>query len=146
MGGVVKVECRNCGNCHLNCDASCNPGLCRDCGAQMIKTKVQDENNIKSNSGSGRKHDSDKLRMDLIPPEVIEELGKVLTYGAMKYEPNNWQKVESYRYKAALLRHYTAWCKGEECDQESKLKHLSHMLCNVAFLLWIEMNQEKSKK
>jgi len=93
----------------------------------------------------GKKFDGDKLRMDLIPPEVIEEIGKVLTYGAKKYGDNNWQNVEAYRYKAALMRHYINWCKGEECDDESGLKHLSHMLTNVAFLLWKEIH-DKGKK
>ena len=56
---------------------------------------------------------------------------------------NNWQQVEDYRYEAALIRHYVDWKKGEECDQESKLKHLSHMLTNIAFLLYKEIKEEK---
>jgi len=91
---------------------------------------------------TGRKFDNDKLRMDLIPPEAIEELAKVLTYGANKYEAHNWMGVESHRYIAALMRHINAWRKGEECDQESGLKHLSHALCNITFLLWKEINNE----
>lgn len=84
---------------------------------------------------TGKKLDSGKLRMDLIPPVAIKELARVLTYGAEKYGPNNWHNVDSERYKAALLRHIIEWMDGEECDQESGLKHLSHALCNVAFLL-----------
>ena len=44
-------------------------------------------------STPGRKFDGDKLRYDLIPPLALEEMVKVLTFGAQKYEPDNWQKV-----------------------------------------------------
>jgi hypothetical protein len=96
----------------------------------------------KINNLVGKKHDGGKVRMDLIPPEVLLSLGKVLTYGAEKYAPNNWQMVESDRYVAAFLRHYVAWRKGEKIDMESGLMHLEHMLANVSFLLYKEMNDE----
>ena len=88
-----------------------------------------------------RKFDGGKLRYDLVPVEVEEELAKVLTYGAEKYAPNSWQTVEPFydRYYAALRRHIAAWRKGEKTDPESRLHHLSHALCNVAFLLAKEL-------
>ena len=88
----------------------------------------------------GTKYDGDKLMYDLIPAECLEELAKVLTYGAKKYAPNNWQKVDNFnsRYYSALQRHIEAWRKGEKVDAESGLHHLSHALCNVMFLLWKE--------
>ena len=90
-------------------------------------------------SGDGLKFDDEKIRMDLIPVEVLEELGKVLTYGIKKgYGEDSWKKVEPHRYVAALLRHFTAWKKGEAYDPESNLKHLSHLLCNAAFLLYLD--------
>lgn len=91
----------------------------------------------------GKKYDNGKLRYDLIPPEVIEALATVLTYGSDKYGDNNWQGLEdaNRRYYAALMRHVESWRKGEEQDQESGLKHLSHVLCNAAFLLYL--NKDK---
>src|SRR5690606_95094 len=38
----------------------------------------------------GRKDDSDKLRMDLIPPEAMEALAVILGFGARKYAERNW--------------------------------------------------------
>ena len=96
-------------------------------------------NNTVSQEGdtkTGVKFDQNKLRMDLIPPEVIISLAKVLTYGAAKYEPNNWQHVDSNRYYASLQRHVLAWASGEDVDHESGLLHLEHALANVAFLLY----------
>lgn len=89
----------------------------------------------------GKKFDTGKLNWSLLPFDVVEEAVKVITFGAMKYEPNNWQGVETERYVSALLRHFTAWRKGEIVDHESGLDHLSHMLTNLIFIIW----QEKHK-
>mgnify|MGYP005844507387 CR=1 FL=1 len=87
------------------------------------------------------KFDSGKLRYGLIPPEATESLAKVLTYGAKKYKPNNWQHGEPTRYIDALYRHLEAWRSGEQNDSESGLPHLSHALTNIAFLIWFEQQE-----
>ena len=82
------------------------------------------------------KFDAEKLRMDLIPPEVVESLAKVLGYGAAKYGENNYQAgIRWSRYYAALLRHLFAWWGGEDDDPESGFHHLDHVLANAAILL-----------
>ncbi len=84
----------------------------------------------------GRKNDADKLALDLLPPDALEAVGRVLTYGAQKYEPRNWENGMRWgRVYAAVLRHLFAWWRGEEKDQESGLSHLSHAACGVLFLL-----------
>lgn len=95
----------------------------------------------------GRKFDTGKLRWDLLPLDCIEEVVKILTFGAEKYEPNNWQLVENGedRYFAALMRHLTASRLGQKIDNESGLSHMSHVMCNVVFLLWLEKHG-KSKE
>lgn len=94
----------------------------------------------------GLKNDflDNKLRWDLLPMEQIEEIVKILSFGAKKYAPNNWQLVEDgvERYYAALLRHIVAWRKGEEIDPDSKLPHLSHAACNIIFLLYLTKNNK----
>lgn len=92
------------------------------------------------NNNIGKKNDEDKNRLDLIEPEFIEGVGEVLTFGAKKYEPNNWQNVDDAqdRYYAALLRHLFAWRKGEKNDEESGLSHLKHAATNLMFLLHFE--------
>ena len=93
---------------------------------------------------TGRKDDKEKNRLDLVEPEFIEGIGEVLTFGANKYEPNNWQNVEDAenRYYAAALRHLLAWRKGEKTDPESGLSHLDHVACNIMFLKHFEREEK----
>lgn len=99
--------------------------------------------NFNANS-VGRKYDQEKNRLDLVEPEFIESVGKVLTFGAQKYEPNNWQGVEDAedRYYAAAMRHLMAYRRGEKIDPESGLSHLEHLACNVMFLLHFEREEK----
>lgn len=102
------------------------------------------EENIEQ-STSGRKYDNGKLRYDLIPSECMEALARILTYGANKYEANNWQNLEDYynRYYAANERHIQKWRQGEDYDQESGELHLAHAFTNVCFLLWKKLKENK---
>lgn len=83
----------------------------------------------------GLKHDGGKLRLDLVPPELIEAVGAVVTHGAEKYGENSWRRVEPKRYRAALMRHVVAWLRDPHgLDADSGLPHLWHVVCNGAFL------------
>lgn len=84
----------------------------------------------------GDKYDEDKPRFDLIHPDWLESIAKVLTHGANKYSANNWIDVPEaeIRYLAAAMRHINAFHKGEVFDDESGLPHLSHAACCLMFL------------
>ena len=87
----------------------------------------------------GRKDDSGKERFDLLPPELLFGVSEVLTYGAAKYAPRNWERGMSWgRVFGALMRHMWAWWRGERIDAESGLPHLAHAGCCVAFLMAYE--------
>lgn len=68
---------------------------------------------------------------------LLNETSKVLTYGARKYDDNNWQIVPKGepRYYSAMVRHLTDGVLGPPTDEETGLSHLAHAACNVAFLL-----------
>lgn len=80
-----------------------------------------------------------KLRVDLIPPEVIRALAEVFTYGMRKYKvENNWKPVPIKEWEAALKRHLLAYDEGEKADVESGLSHTKHILCNAAIMVALE--------
>ncbi|MCI4437841.1 MAG: hypothetical protein JHC33_13625 [Ignisphaera sp.] len=84
------------------------------------------------------KHDGEKNRLELIDPAFILGIGEVLTFGAKKYEANNWKDGSSAenqeRIQGAMLRHFMAYLQGEELDPESNLPHLHHMAVGAMFL------------
>lgn len=94
----------------------------------------------------GMKLDSLKPMYNLLPAKAIDEMAKVMTFGAMKYAPNNWQLVEDglERYRAALLRHSFAMQSGEVLDAESGLHHAAHAMCCAAFIIELEVLQNET--
>ena len=93
----------------------------------------------------GLKYDSEKPKMNLLPPKALIEVGKVLTFGAEKYGPENWKELEDLqnRYTAGALRHIFAHMDGEKDDPESNISHLAHALCCLLFKLEIELENAK---
>ena len=92
------------------------------------------------------KHDAGKTDWSLMPFEAVEEINKVLDFGARKYAAHNWKTGTGFRYTrvlSSLLRHTFAWARGEDLDPESGLSHLAHMGCNVVFLIYY--NKHKSR-
>lgn len=90
-------------------------------------------------AAAATKADTDKPRLDLVPPEAMAAMGRVLTFGAAKYAARNWEQGMSWgRIVAALLRHLFAWLGGEDKDPESGFSHLDHVICNAAFLVTYE--------
>lgn len=90
----------------------------------------------------GRKFDKGKLRFSLLPWKAVQEIIKVLEFGAVKYDVDNWQQVAEpkQRYWDASMRHLVAYKQGEQLDPESGLHHLAHAGCCVLFLLWFEVS------
>lgn len=84
------------------------------------------------------KADKGKLKLSLVPTEIIRAIARVRMYGNNKYPkggPDNWRNVEVQRYRDALLRHTLLYIEDPYgLDEESGLPHLEHIACNVAFL------------
>ena len=96
-----------------------------------------------SNSG-GLHKDEGKLRLDLVPPEAIEAMASILTYGAGKYEERNWEKGIAYsRIYASAMRHLLAWWQGKDIDPESGLPAIEHALWNIMALVTYERRRMK---
>lgn len=98
-----------------------------------------------SSPNHGRKDDGGKTRYDLLPWAGLDLVAQVLTKGAAKYAPDNWRKVEGWRWRyfRAAVGHLIAWWSGEKLDSEWGLPHLAHAACCVLFLLELDQTQEK---
>jgi hypothetical protein len=85
----------------------------------------------------GIKYDQGKPEMFLLPPFATMEVGEVLTFGANKYSPDNWRKLDNLesRYMSAAMRHILAFNGGELNDNETDLSHLAHAICCLMFVL-----------
>lgn len=88
-------------------------------------------------SEQGRKEDGGKLRYDLVPVLAFEDQVKGLTYGATKYDDNNWRNVPEgrKRYMAAAMRHLQEYRKGNPWDDEQGIHHLSAAINNFSFIV-----------
>lgn len=140
----------------------CSPACADEADSQAIKIKAFSHNNAdlmkreeepeltyaevqeaKLASTTFQKLDAAKNRLELIQPEFIEGLGRILSYGADKYEANNWKLMKPEdveRVKGATLRHLMSYLKGDKLDPETNESHLYHIECNLMFLDYFDRN------
>lgn len=90
----------------------------------------------------GTKHDNEKPPLALLDPGFLEEVGRVLGFGAQKYAADNWRNGISHRRLiSAAYRHLGAINGGEDLDPESGLPHTGHVGCCIMFLDWMMKNR-----
>lgn len=91
-----------------------------------------------------------KLRLTLVPVEVIIEISKVLEFGIVKHKKqDSWKKMvinNKRDFYDAALRHLYASLLGEQYDNESRLSHIAHAITNLVFILWLELKNKTIKK
>jgi hypothetical protein len=136
---------------------------CTVCGDEIYVPEINDENASRREAEFQRAYDSEtsallnvdngylnndqqsteakrdvgKPHPSYVPVELIKEVMAIREMGTAKYgSPDNWKKVSIERYHDAMLRHVLAcWEDPFSVDDESGLLHLSHIACNVAFML-----------
>ncbi len=96
---------------------------------------------------TGKKFDEGKLSWALLPIKPLQEIIKVMMFGAKKYGAANWQLLDNAksRYYDASQRHLTAYWDGEKLDPETGCSHLAHAGCCILFMLWFELKGKVSK-
>lgn len=97
-----------------------------------------------------------KAPLDLLPAKPLRAISAAMEYGAIKYEPWNWQDTSNNAKRvreqlAALLRHVLSASDPSEpdYDEESGLHHLAHAGACVMILLYklnIDYQSSKIKK
>jgi hypothetical protein len=99
----------------------------------------------KKQTSEALRFDSNKTNWSLMPFEAVEEINKVLDFGANKYAEWNWTKGGGMNHSRVInscLRHIFAYMRGEDKDPESGLSHLAHAGCNILFLLYYKKYPE----
>jgi hypothetical protein len=90
-------------------------------------------------TGTALKFDQNKLPLNLLSTEAMNQTAAVLAFGSEKYAAHNWRAGFAWsRPLAAAMRHITAFNDGEDRDPESGLSHLAHAACCIMFLLEFE--------
>lgn len=85
---------------------------------------------------SGKKFDTGKPDLSLIPYVALAEEAKGFMLGEKKYGRYNYTEgMEVTRLTSAALRHIYQWLAGEDTDSESGANHLGHARCCLAMLL-----------
>ena len=89
---------------------------------------------------TGAKYDGAKIRWELIPDDAMEEVAKLYTTGAQKYDARNWELgIDYMRIVGALRRHLNSWVRGEQFDRDNGQPHLSSVVWNGLALLAYEL-------
>lgn len=138
----------NCGKTFPYCGPEASYHIFNECLQQQWPPAGPDNNVIPEPNEAlkklmqptaGKKFDQEKNRVELISPFALEELGKVLTFGAKKYDARNWENgIHFSRILGAILRHTYAYMRGETRDPETGLSHMAHAMCECMFLLHFE--------
>ena len=86
------------------------------------------------------KFDDKAVPLQLIPPEALMEVAKVLGYGAKKYAVNDWrrdtiQNIPMSRTYGSIQRHLNKWYAGEDVDPDTGLNHIAHATTQCMILL-----------
>ena len=90
------------------------------------------------NPVTGAEKEVNTIRMDLVPPLAMWELGRAYGIGALKYADHNWRKGYDWSNStAALKRHLERWIDGEQLDEDG-FHHLAAVMWHCAALIVFE--------
>lgn len=98
------------------------------------------EQEAQAEKALGMRFNTGKTRFDLIPSGWTRVLAQILTVGAAKYAPRNWEKGLSWSETlGSLHRHLDSWVSGEMYDPETKCHHLGHVAWNALALMSMQL-------
>jgi hypothetical protein len=90
--------------------------------------------------GGGLRFDEGKNQIELVPPLWIWALGDVLTCGARKYAPRNWERGMAWgKMIGCAMRHMLKFCCGERYDVETGCHHLAMAAWNLLALMTYDL-------
>lgn len=106
-------------------------------------TEYSDSDGRVEGKDGGMKNDLGKTDWLIYPFETAEHVAKVMMYGEKKYARDNWKTVDWKRNLNACLRHIVAFLLGETKDKDSGFHPLEHALCDLTFVVWKVLDEQK---
>ena len=137
------MKCPKCGSVNVRLkdkESGVKAPFCYPCEEFTVPMDDWDGEDIGSNkiiykSGASR-NKIGKTRLDLIPPEALEELGEVFGEGAVTHGDENWKKgMPNSVVINHMMKHFLKWQKG---DREEL--HLGKVMFGCCVLIWNERN------
>ena len=138
------MKCPKCGSVNVNLkdkEAGVQAPFCSPCEEFVIPKEDNwegedvGESKIVYKSGASR-NKIGKTRLDLIPPEALDELGEVFGEGAITHGDNNWKKgMPNSVVINHMMKHFLAWRRGNRSEL-----HLGKVMFGCCVLIWNEDN------
>lgn len=94
-------------------------------------------------NAAGGKQSRIETRLDLVPAEVLHEVGKVLAAGAAKYGEYNWQRIPDYEHFAHALEHINNEMRLKQAGCESDCTDVFHAICRLLFAAHLMLENNK---
>ena len=136
--------CPQCGSVNVNLrdkESGVKAPFCSPCEMFVIpRDTIWDggdigESKITYSSGASR-NDIGKIRLDLIPPEALLELGEVFGEGAVRHGDENWKKgMPNSVVINHMMRHLLLYMKGDRDEP-----HMGKVMFGCCVLIWNEWN------
>ena len=136
--------CPKCGSVNVNLkdkETGVKAPFCSPC-EEFVVAKGDDwdggdvgESKVIYSSGASR-NDIGKIRLDLIPPEALLELGEVFGEGAIRHGDENWKKgMPNSVVINHMMRHLLLYMKGDRNEP-----HMGKVMFGCCVLIWNEAN------
>lgn len=107
---------------------------CYACPYSLPKSDEESHLKKEDSSKEAMRFNEGKPKWSLVHYKSLEPMIRVLEFGALKYAPRNWQKpMPLEQILESMQRHLAALMDGEELDEESKIHHIGHIMCNAMF-------------
>ena len=138
------MKCPKCGSVNVNLkdkESGVKAPFCSPC-EMFVLAKGDDwdggdigSNKIVYKSGASR-NDVGKIRLDLIPPEALLELGEVFGEGAVRHGDENWKKgMPNSVVLNHMMRHLLLYMTGDRIEP-----HMGKVMFGCCVLIWNENN------
>ena len=141
----MKKEIRECLACGYNYCENASESMKHvypNCGERetYILSIEEGELNADYKEELADRFNDGKPQWSMVDFKSLEDMVRVLEFGAKKYSRDNWKKgLKTTEIVDSMLRHIYAYLNGEDVDPESGINHTGHIMCNAMFLSHMHM-------